>query len=219
MVICRRFDGHFDRNHFTFCSFALVCFISSYRMDLSRDLEVFKPFVNYFEEEISDSIQAYIANLIDLKAVLAPVIVKFEIDYEIWSKQKELRPALEFIINEPTQSQNDLRMSVWLRMFSIVAEKQLPLQSLQVHCILRVANLPRIERFEFVPFRHPIRLSLTVMKCVLHSYGDRQKYVRQSVWFCPKQCHNSQNSIIEGSSGTSHLCSECNVAMQEYEVS
>lgn len=183
----------------------------------------------YFKDDIFETLNKYIENIFtgNLNATEAPLLLKFNIDYQKWSTNKELRTVFASILNEPLRSQKDIETASWVYISSILFDKQesgiinlrICLQRHQIHCIIRVSNLPWIREFSFVPFRHPVRLSLSVMKCVLHSFDERCKYVRQSTWFCPKQCSGNQSYIFDGELLDSRKCTFCQENLQENEVS
>lgn len=190
----------------------------------------FQNLVNYFTVELKEVVDEYAKIIIknEPNAVETPVIVKFPIDYDQWIKTKELRPILNEILDEPFQSQKDIQTATWITIGILLMQKYPSLrvvpQHNQVHCIIRCSNLPIVNEFYFNPFRYPVRLSLSVMKCVLHSFSDRSLYVLNSTWHCAKKCSQNQNHIFDGEYSTSKRnspakCSECNTNLVEYEVS
>lgn len=185
----------------------------------------FQPLVNYFADELTVTVKRYIEilNKNDANALEMPLIVKLSIDYDKWSTTKDHHIILNTILNEPLKSQKDIQMTVWLTIGSLLAQTyptlQVSTQYHQVHCIIRFTNLPLTAEFQFIPFRYPVRLSLSVMKCVLCSFSDQCLYVRQSVWFCPIFCSQNQNHIFDGETGKSpRKCFECGTNLVEYEV-
>lgn len=178
----------------------------------------FNDLLNYFRAEILEAVEDYVNN--GMNTSEAPLILKLPMNYNDWSKIKELKPILDSIINEPLQSQRDIRVAAWLNIPSILAERydQIALQLQQIHCVIRFSNLPLNANYEFIPFRHPVRLSLSAMKCVLHDFGDICAYVRQSIWYCPKQCADNQYHIFDGENGGGQ-CSKCNGNLIEHQVS
>lgn len=178
----------------------------------------FNGLLNYFRAEISEAVEDYVNN--EMNASEAPLILKLPMNYNDWSNIKELKPILDSIINEPLQSQRDIRVAAWLNIPSILAERydQIALQLQQIHCVIRFSNLPLNANYEFMPFRHPVRLSLSAMKCVLHDFGDSCAYVRQSIWYCPKQCADNQDHIFDGENAGGQ-CSKCNGNLIEHQVS
>lgn len=195
----------------------------------SEQIELFRGMLSHFRKEMLEAIE----NHVDLirgrepNALEAPLIVKLPMDYRKWPKTKELKVALDTILDEPIQSQKEIRYALWSSIGSLMMETYPQLQTApqidQVHCIIRFSNLPLIADFQFVPFRHPVRLSLSVMECVLHSFSDRCLYVRQSVWYCPRRCAYNQNHIYDGehssNNGTSPgKCLACNGDVMEFEV-
>lgn len=175
-----------------------------------------------FKEEICAKLNIYIKKVLkgETNAVDAPVLLKFTIDYDKWAANNELRPVLLEILNEPLQSQKDIQMATWCFTTAILYRKQINgLQMHQVHCAIRISNLPMTRKLQFVPFGYPARLSLSFMRCVLHSFSDRCTYVRQSIWFCPKQCPADQNHILNGEYSDIPKCSSCCTNLQENEVS
>lgn len=195
-------------------------------MDFDQ-MSFFRYVPEYFKEEIAEKLNNYTRNVLndDLNANEAPLLLKFAIDYQKWTIHDELKAILEIILDEPLQSQKDIETASWIYASAILFEQQklgrqhIGLQLHQIHCIIRLSNVPLIEELMFVPFRYPVRLSLSVMKCVLHNFEDRCQYVRQSIWYCPKECSGNQNHIFDGELVESRKCSSCQHDLREYAVS
>lgn len=184
----------------------------------------FQVLLEYFKNEIQNSVDTFAENVIKKirNASEAPLIVRFDINYDKLMIDQQLKVILDSILNEPLQSLENIRTAVWIYIFSHLVETypqlNTGLQLQQIHCVMRLSNLPVLTEFEFAPFRHPVRLSLSVMKCILYSFNDRCHYVRQSIWYCAKQCANNQKHIIAGEHTSVGKCSVCDGNLNEYEV-
>lgn len=139
-------------------------------------------------------------------------------DHEYFVKLHDYHSIIQILVDEPTNSLQDIREAVYCALLTLdkYADKLQILQMVQanqIHCIMRFVNLPM--KYAFVPFRHPVRLSLGTLKCVLMSFGEQFKCARQVVFYCPNQCENNLNRIFDGaSSGT---CSVCRGKLREHE--
>ncbi|XP_055322454.1 uncharacterized protein LOC129578226 [Sitodiplosis mosellana] len=183
----------------------------------------YRSLLDIFRQEIQLTLNNYVTNVSAYvpNSLEAPLIIRFDLNYQQLAMAEEMKSILSEILDEPLQSVKDMREAAWVYIFNLLVEKypesSIGLQLQQIHCVIRFSDLPLNEHFEFVPFRHPVRLSLSVMKCVLHSFGDRYQCVRQSIWYCPKKCSNNQNHILAGEHACKHNCSECNGNLSEYE--
>lgn len=199
-------------------------------MDGGESFDIFQSVINQYSEEIDAAIDCYIENMFNNQpnAIESPIIVKLSINYKKWSTESQWKSALDTLLDEPLQSQKDIEMCVWLMGFSSLLKRypQLKLspQLNQIHCIIRFSNLPMSKEYQFLPYRHPIRLSLSIMKCVLYSFGDCCALLRQTIWSCPKQCANSKNLVINAEHSNVNntkminKCFTCNEILKECEV-
>lgn len=184
---------------------------------------VFRGFISHFRDDVFKNVESYIKMAVSGEsAVYSPIILQFSIDYNKWTEDIESKLILDAILNEPFQSQKSIQTAAWFMIYSILCEQypqhRLVPQLEQIHCVLRFFHLPMKTEIQFTPFRDPVRLSLSTMKCVLNGLSEHCTLVRQSVWYCPKQCVNNQNVIIDGESNGAHKCMECNDKLHEYEV-
>lgn len=199
-------------------------------MDGGETFWIFENVINQYSEEVERVGDFYVEKIANNQpnAIGSPIVAQISIDYEKWATVPEWKLALETLLNEPLQSQKDIEMCVWLMIYSSLMQRYprltLSPQLSQIHCIIRISNLPISIDYEFAPYRHPIRLSLSIMKCVLFSYGDCCASLRQTIWHCPKYCANSKNLVIneEHTSMSNdkriNKCLTCNETLHEYEV-
>lgn len=199
-------------------------------MDGGGTFAIFESVINEYRDEIEKIVDLYAEQVFNNEpnATESPIIVKISINFEKWSSESQWKLALDTLLNEPLQSQKDIEMCVWLMIYSSLFQRypqiKSPPQLDQTHCICRFSNLPLITEYEFVPYRHPVRLSLSIMKCVLYSFGDCCTLLRQTIWHCSKHCPNSKNMVINvehsniNSGKQINKCSTCNEILQEYEV-
>lgn len=184
----------------------------------------YRSLLDIFRKEIQQTLDNHIKKVLANvpNTLEAPLIIRFDLNYKHLSMIDGMKDILQEILDEPLQSIKDIREAAWAYIFYLLVENypesKIGFQLRQIHCIIRFADLPLNRHFEFIPYRHPVRLSLSVMKCVLHSFGDQSAYVRQSIWYCPKKCPNNQNYIIDGEYTTDNNCSECNGNLSEYKV-
>lgn len=184
----------------------------------------YRSLLDTFRKEIQLTLDYHIKNVMENvpNAIEAPLIIRFELNYKRLFMIEEMKMILDEILNESQQCVKDIREVAWIFISCLLGEKYpqfaIGIQLQQIHCVIRFSNLPLTGQYEFIPFQHPVRLSLSVMKCMLHSYGDRFQYVRQSIWYCPKQCVNNHNHIFDGEHGNDSNCLECNGKLSEYEV-
>lgn len=184
-------------------------------------LQFYKDFLLIFQDEIQSKLDDYTRHVSSNTPNLlnSPLILKFNLDFKKLSTVKQLNAILNSILAEPLQSIKEIREATYYHVcFSLLNQQQHCLQPQQVHCIIRFRNLPLTSEYEFVPFQHPVRLSLSAMKCVLHSFGEKCLYIRQSIWHCPKQCPCNQNIILDGEFLAGQKCSVCNGDLSEYVV-
>lgn len=223
-AICACFSSSFQ-------SFSASHTAHTHKMDGGGTFWIFKSVIDHYcHDEMEKHVNCYVEKISNNQpnAIESPIIVKISIDYEKWSMVSEWKLALHTLLNEPLQSQMDIEMCVWLKIYSSLIERypqlKLPPQLNQIHCIIRFSNLPMSMEYQFVPYRHPVRLSLSIMKCVLYSFGDCSALLRQTIWYCPKQCPNSKNLIINAEHSDVNndkwikKCSLCNENLHEYEV-
>lgn len=199
-------------------------------MTSGESFEIFQSAVNQYCEEIEKFMDCYVDKILQNhpNASESPIIVNLLIDYEKWSAVPEWKLALDTLLDEPLQSQKDIEACVWVMCYSSLVQRysqyNSSLQLNQIHCIIRFRNLPLDMAYEFVPFRHPVRLSLSFMKCVLYSFGDCCTLLRQTIWHCPKQCASSKNFVFNAEHSNVNngkivnKCLTCNEILEEYEV-
>lgn len=197
-------------------------------MDGDGSFAIFESVINQHRDEIEKVVDLFAEQVLNEEfAIETPIIVKIAINFEKWSSDLRWKLALDTLLNEPLNSQKDIEICVWLMIYKSLCQRyrQIPAPQLdQIHCILRFSNLPLHTEYEFVPYRHPVRLSLSIMKCVLYSFGDCCTLLRQTIWHCPKQCPNSKNMVINVEHSNNNVgkkinkCSTCNEILQEYEV-
>lgn len=187
-------------------------------------IESMRGLLDVFREEIHQVVDQYMEKVLknEKNAMDAPLILKLNIIYENWSTTNGLTDILCSILNEPLQAIQMIRATAWMHIFTFLSAKYpqttIALQLQQVYVMIRMSGLPITQKFQFVPFRH-VRLSLSVMKCVLYSFQDRCTLVRQSIWYCPKQCTGNEKHIINGEHPAESIrCSICNGHLNEYEV-
>lgn len=192
-------------------------------LDLESIVE-FRIFLEMFKNEIQHSVDSFVDKVLkkSLNATEAPIILTFDLNYNRLASNPLLEAALGAIVSEPVQAIEDIRAAVWLNIFTDLTERfpQLKngVQLQQIHCIIRFSNLPISNEFKFTPFRHPIRLSLSVMRCILYSFNERYKFVRQSTWYCAKQCNNNQKHIFASEMPSNGKCFACGENLEENEV-
>lgn len=199
-------------------------------MDGAGSFVIFQSAIKQYFSEMKKIVDFYVEKVLNSEqnAVESPIIAKISIDYEKWSIISEWKQALDTLLNEPLQSQKDIQMCVWLMIYSSMCKRypQLNLspQLHQIHCIIRFSNLPLTTEYKFVPFRHPVRLSLSHMRCVLYSFGDCCTLLRQTSFHCPKQCPGNKNLIINAEYSNAsndkmiNKCSVCYEILKENEV-
>lgn len=198
-------------------------------MDSIATFAIFQSALNQYSDEITRVVDCFVENnCYKANGLESPLIVNILIDYNEWSTVSEWRLALTTLLDEPLQSKKDIELCIWLKIHSEFCERYSQLkitpQLDQVHCIIGFSNLPLNAQYEFVPFRHPVRLSLSVMRCVLSSFGDCCQLLRQTIWYCPKQCSESKNLVIKPEYSTAsndkrvNKCAICNELLKENEV-
>lgn len=198
-------------------------------MDGAASFAIFQSALNRYSDEITKAADCFVEKSIYTPNGLeSPIIVKISIDYKEWSAVSEWKEALKALLGEPLQSKKDIETCVWLMIYATFCQRhpQLKLspQLDQIHCIIRFSNLPLNVQYNFAPFRHPVRLSLSVMRCVLSSFGDCCQLLRQTLWYCPKQCSESKNLVINAEHSYAsndkriNKCSICNELLKENEV-
>lgn len=199
-------------------------------MDGAATFAIFQSALNSYNDEFEKFADCFVEkSSYAPNGLQSPIIVKISIDYNVWSTVTEWKMALKTLLDEPMQSKKDIETCVWLMIYSSLCQRHPQLkfspQLDQVHCIIRFSNLPLNVQYKFVPFRHPVRLSLSVMRCVLSSFGDCSQLLRQTIWYCPKQCAETNNLVINaeysiGSNDKRQLnkCPVCNETLVENEV-
>lgn len=198
-------------------------------MNGTASFAIFQSALNQYSNEITQVADSFVKKIsYEANGLESPIIVKISIDYTKWSTVSEWKVALKTLLDEPMQSKKDIETCVWLMIYSSFCERypQLKLtpQLDQVHCIIRFSNLPSNLQYKFVPFRHPVRLSLSTIRCVLSSFGDCIQLLRQTVWYCPKQCSENINLVINaersitGNDKMVNKCTVCNEILKENEV-
>lgn len=199
-------------------------------MDGDVSFVIFQSVIKQYYGEIIKILDFYVEKVLnnDQNALESPIIAKLSIDYDKWSTISEWKHALDTLLSEPLQSRKDIQMCIWLMVYSMFCERypQLKLspQLHQIHCTIRFSNLPLAAEYAFVPFRHPVRLSLSQMRCVLYSYEDCCALLRQTIWYCPKQCPPNKNLVINAEYASVsndkkiNKCSVCNEILKENEV-
>lgn len=189
---------------------------------------IFHSALNQYSDEITNVAERFVEKAAnEPNGRELPLTVEISIDYNVWSTVLEWKLALKTLLDEPLQSKRDMEMCVWLMMFSVFCDRypQLKIspQLDQVHCIIRFSNLPTNDQYEFVPFRHPVRLGLSVMRCILSSFGDCCQLLRQTIWCCSKQCA-SKNLVVNveysiaSNDKRVNKCSICDEFLKENEV-
>lgn len=199
-------------------------------MDSCGSFGIFESVTKQYCGEITKIVDFYVEKVLnnESNALESPIVVMLSIDYKKWSTVSEWNRALDTLLNEPLQSQKDIRRCVWMMIFSLFCERhpqlELSPQLHQTHCIIRFSNLPSNTEYKFAPFRHPVRLSLSQMRCVLHSFENCCALLRQTIWYCPKQCPVSKNLVISteysnvNNDKKINKCSICNEMLIENEV-
>lgn len=124
-----------------------------------RLLDTFRPEIQTTLENHMKNLSANVANS------EAPLIIRLELNYHKLATNDEMKSILCEIVDEPLQSKKDIREAAWIYISNLFnemyyMEPMISLQLQQIHCIVRFSGLPLNEHFEFVPFRHPVRLSL-----------------------------------------------------------
>lgn len=198
-------------------------------MESTATFAIFQSALNQYSDEVARVVDCFVEKTVyEPNGLESPLTVNILIDYNEWSTESEWQLALTTLLDEPLQSKKDIEFCVWLMIYKVFCQRYSQLkispQLDQVHCIIGFANLPLNAQYEFVPFRHPVRLSLSVMRCVLSSFGDCCQLLRQTVWYCPKQCSESKNLVINAEYSFAsndkriNKCAVCNEILKENEV-
>lgn len=176
---------------------------------------MFREFLSIYQAEINNSLLAHYNEILknDDKFIGSPIIVKISVDYkQLMQANSSIKTALNYMVDEPIHSLSIIKTASWIHMSE---NGGIPIQYNQIHFIIRFTNLPLTREFRFIPYRYPMRLSLSIMKCCLNEFGEVYQCIRQSIWYCSKQCSNQ--FMIGLSNVNEDKCTKCNSNLIENE--